>query len=81
MLSPSEVPVDDSGTLLVMVLLATVLRSAPAMIMGTMMTQSRGRLTANICNIVLVILLVRERAILSHLPATGRTGPSTLPNT
>lgn len=49
MLRPREVPVSDCGTLLVMVLEAMVLRRAPDMTMGTMMTHNSGRLTAKDC--------------------------------
>jgi len=46
MLRPREVPVAESGTRLVMALLAIVLRRAPAIIIGTRTIHSRGRLTA-----------------------------------
>ena len=47
-LSPSEVPVAVSGTLLVMAELAIVLSSAPDMTIGTMMMQRRGIVLAKL---------------------------------
>ena len=48
-LRPSDVPVAVSGTFLVMVLLAMVLRRDPDITMGTMITHSRGSVVAKLC--------------------------------
>lgn len=51
MLRPKDVPVSDSDTLLVMVLLAMVLRRAPDITMGIMTKHSKLRLLAKLCSI------------------------------